>query len=359
MDSSGTAGKEPAGQDAESEPSSTAAQEATKATGRTEDEDPRQSSSKNGDGALSWLTRALRLRRRSNGNFREDLADVLSSEDRDHRAFSAEEKAMLNSVLALQDIRVEDLMVARAEMEAVEMNIPLGELLKLFEQSGHSRMPVYAETLDDPRGMVHIRDVVAYITKTAAMSKQETARRRTVPAANLDLKKVNLDRPLRELKLIRQVLFVPPSMMAADLMTRMQASRIQMALVIDEYGGTDGLVSLEDIVEVIVGDIEDEHDDEDDYMIADKGEGVFIVDAKAELEDVDEALGTNFQIGEHREDADTMGGLVFALAGRIPVRGEVIEGMGYEFRVIDADPRRIKRVELVPASRARQRKNLN
>jgi len=359
MDRSGAAGSELAGQDSEGEPSSTTAHQPKGLNGHTEDEDPRQSARGNGDGALSWLSRAFRLRKRSNGSFRDDLADVLSSENIDQRAFSAEEKAMLNSVLTLQDIRVEDLMVARAEMEAVEMGIPLGELLKLFEESGHSRMPVYSETLDDPRGMVHIRDIVAYITRTSAMSGEEVARRKKKPAANLDLRKVNLDRPLHDLKLIRQVLFVPPSMMAADLMTRMQASRIQMALVIDEYGGTEGLVSLEDIVEVIVGDIEDEHDDEDDTLIVDKGDGKFIIDAKAELEDVDEAVGSNFQIGEHREDADTMGGLVFALAGRIPVKGEIIEGMGYEFRVIDADPRRIKRIELLPSTRHRSRQSVN
>lgn len=359
IDSSGAAGNDTGGHDAEGEPSSTTAQRLSEPNGHNEDEDPRQSEARNGAGALAWFKRTLGLRRRSNGNFREDLADVLSSEDMDHRAFSAEEKAMLNSVLALQDIRVEDLMVARAEMESVEMGIRLGELLKLFEESGHSRMPVYCETLDDPRGMVHIRDIVAYITRTSAMSREEISRRKKMPAANLDLRKVNLDRPLRDLSLVRPVLFVPPSMLAADLMTRMQASRIQMALVIDEYGGTDGLVSLEDIVEVIVGDIEDEHDEDGETLIVAKGDGKFIIDARAELEDVDEAVGSNFQIGEHREDADTMGGLVFALAGRIPVRGEVIEGMGYEFRVIEADPRRIKRIELLPSARRRARHNIN
>ncbi|MEC9343696.1 MAG: transporter associated domain-containing protein, partial [Pseudomonadota bacterium] len=233
----------------------------------------------------------------------------------------------------------------------------LGELLKIFEESGHSRMPVFAETLDDPRGMVHIRDVVAHITKTAAMSKAEIAARRKLPAANLDLKKVALEKPLGSLKIIRKVLFVPPSMQAVSLLARMQAGRTQMALVIDEYGGTEGIVSLEDIVEVIVGDIEDEHDDDEVPLILDKGDGVFIVDAKAELDDVAEAVGNDLQFGDIIEDVDTMGGLVFALIGRVPVRGEVIEGLGYEFRVIDADPRRVKRIELLPAKRRRGRKS--
>jgi CBS domain containing-hemolysin-like protein len=153
------------------------------------------------------------------------------------------------------------------------------------------------------------------------------------------------------------VLFVPPSMMAAELMARMQATRIQMALVIDEYGGTEGLISLEDIVEIIVGDIEDEHDvDEDQPVITDKGDGVFVVDARAMLEDVAAAVGNDFQVGDHGEEVDTIGGLVFALTGRIPVRGEVIEGLGYEFRVLDADPRRLKRIELSASKRRRPRK---
>ena len=303
-----------------------------------------------------WLSRLFRGRRRAMPSFREDLADALSA-DTTLQAFSASEKAMLNNILRLQDVRVEDLMIPRADIEAVETTIALGDLLKLFEESGHSRMPVYGDTLDDPRGMVHIRDVVAHITRTALLSKQEIAARDTPAAANLDLKKVNLESPLGALKLIRTVLFVPPSMQAADLMTRMQATRTQMALVIDEYGGTEGLVSLEDIVEVIVGDIEDEHDSaEDEPVILDKGDGVFVIDAKALLEDVAEAVGSDFQVGEHSEDVDTIGGLIYALTGRIPVRGEVIEGLGYEFRVLDADPRRIKRIELSISKRRRPRK---
>ena len=306
-------------------------------------------------GFFSWL---FSRQRRNNASIRDDLADALSSNARGLHAFSAEEKQMLNNILRLQDIRVEDLMVPRADIEAVEINIALGELLKLFEESGHSRMPVYDESLDDPRGMVHIRDVVAHITKTAALSKAEIAARKRPVAANLDLKKVGLEKPLGSLKLIRKVLFVPPSMLAADLMARMQATRTQMALVIDEYGGTEGLVSLEDIVEVIVGDIEDEHDDEEAPMIIDKGDGVFVMDAKAELDDVAEAMGSGFDVGEHGEDADTVGGLIFAIIGRVPVRGEIIEALGHEFRVLDADPRRIKRVEVSPSKRRRMRKTI-
>jgi len=304
----------------------------------------------------SWLRRIFKPRWRPAADLREGLADALSA-DTQLDSFSAGEKAMLNNILRLQDVRVEDLMVPRADIEAVETEITLGELLKIFEESGHSRMPVYHETLDDPRGMVHIRDVVAYITRTAAPSKSEAGERKRPGATGLDLKKVNLDRPLSALKIVRTVLFVPPSMLAAELMARMQATRTQIALVIDEYGGTEGLVSLEDIVEVVVGDIEDEHDvDEDAPAIEDKGNGVFIVDAKAELEDVAKAVGSAFQAGQYGEEVDTIGGLLFALTGRVPVRGEVIEGLGFEFRVIDADPRRIKRIELSTSKRKRPRK---
>jgi len=153
---------------------------------------------------------------------------------------------------------------------------------------------------------------------------------------------------------VRPVLFVPPSMLASELMARMQASHIQMALVIDEYGGTDGLVSLEDIVEMVVGDIEDEHD-EDEAMITRAGDGVFIVDARAEIDEVARAIGKDFAAEELAEDVDTIGGLLVNALGRVPARGEVVAAVpGFEFHVLDADARRIKRVRIVavPESRA-------
>jgi len=303
---------------------------------------------------VSWFSR-LFGRKRNGANIRDDLADAITSAASQSEAFSEEEKAMLTSILRLKELRVEDLMVPRADIEAIDISITLAELLKTFEDSGHSRMPVYADTLDDPRGMVHIRDIVAHITRTAQLSKAEIAKRKTEVPANLDLKKVSLGKTLESLKLVRPVLFVPPSMMAMDLMARMQAGRIQMALVIDEYGGTDGLVSMEDVMEEIVGDIEDEHDNDEAELIHEKGEGVFICSAKAELEDIEEAIGESFNAGELAEDVDTIGGLIFSVLGRVPVRGEVINALGYEFRVLDADPRRIKTVELAKTARKRAR----
>jgi len=296
------------------------------------------------------------FRQRNGSNLREDLADALAESASDEADFSAGERAMLNNILRLREVRVEDVMVPRADVKAVEISITLGALLNVFEESGHSRMPVYAETLDDPRGMVHIRDVVAHITKQARVKRARTTRKADPAAPTLDLANVDLTKTIGELNLIRTVLFVPPSMLASDLMARMQAARIQMALVIDEYGGTDGLVSLEDIVEMVVGDIEDEHD-EDEPLITQAGEGVFIVDGKAEIDDVAEMIGEAFKPGEHGETVDTIGGMIFNTLGRVPARGEVVHAIpGFEFHVLDADPRRVKRVRIVNDQKAERRR---
>jgi CBS domain containing-hemolysin-like protein len=294
------------------------------------------------------------LPHRNGSSLREDLADALSASAPDATAFSPGERAMLKNILRLREVRVEDVMVPRADIEAVELTTTLGDLLGVFEKSGHSRMPVYGETLDDPRGMVHIRDLLGHITRTA---RQKKARgRKAMTAASLDLGNVDLGRSIGDLGLLRPVLFVPPSMLASDLMARMQAARIQMALVIDEYGGTDGLASLEDIVEMVVGDIEDEHDD-DEPMITTAGDGVFVVDAKAEIDDVAEMIGEAFKPGEHGEYVDTIGGMIFNTLGRIPARGEVVQPIpGFEFHVLDADPRRVKRVRIVQTRTAGERR---
>ncbi|RWP62464.1 hemolysin family protein [Mesorhizobium sp.] len=304
----------------------------------------------------SLFDRVLGLFRQRNGtSLREEIADALAETASDAGAFSPGERAMLNNILRLREVRVEDVMVPRADIEAVEITTNLGDLLGLFEQSGHSRMPVYSETLDDPRGMVHIRDVLAHITKLARVRKSRTTRK-AAPATLLDLAKVDLTRTIGDLTLIRPVLFVPPSMLASDLMGRMQAMRTQMALVIDEYGGTDGLVSLEDIVEMVVGDIEDEHD-EDEPMITQTGEGVFVVDGKAEIDDVAKMIGEDFAPGEHGEYVDTIGGMIFNTLGRVPARGEVVQAIpGFEFHVLDADPRRVKRVRIVETQKSERRR---
>jgi CBS domain containing-hemolysin-like protein len=301
---------------------------------------------------------ADRLRGRNTATLREDLTDALSVTESSGEAFTDAERAMLNNILRLREVRVEDVLIPRSEIIAVEIGTTLGELLELFESAGHSRMPVYAESLDDPRGMVHIRDIVAHVTQ-AAKVKKTSKKVSDKTAASLDLSKVNLTKTIAELNVMRKVLFVPHSMPAAELMTRMRDSHIQMALVIDEYGGTDGLVSLEDIVEMVVGNIEDEHDDEE-VMITKTEDGVFVVDARADLEEVQRAIGEDFEIGEIGEDVDTLGGLITAMLGRVPPRGEVVQAAdGYEFHVLEADPRRVRKVRIVEtrkAQRARRQK---
>ncbi|MHC1546943.1 hemolysin family protein [Phyllobacterium sp. K27] len=297
------------------------------------------------------------LRTRPGTSLRDDLDAALAEDHHGDTAFSPEERAMLHNILRLRELRVEDVMIPRADIEAVEISTSLGDLLEIFEKSGHSRMPVFAETLDDPRGMVHIRDVVNHITKISRVKAPRKSARTTKPltAAKFDLSNVDLTKTIAELSLMRTILFVPPSMLASDLMGRMQAQRIQIALVIDEYGGTDGLVSLEDIVEMVVGDIEDEHDD-DEVMIVEDPEGVFITDARADLDEVSEKIGSGFVVGEHGEDVDTVGGLIFSILGRIPVRGEMVQAVpGYEFHILEADPRRIRKVRIVPLRHAERR----
>lgn len=300
---------------------------------------------------FSWVF-GIFGQKKNGATIREDLEDALSEGQGVAESFSLDERNMLTSILRLRDVRVQDIMVPRADIIALTEETTLAQLLKLFEETGHSRMPVYGETMDDPKGMVHIRDVVAHITKKASLSRAEISRRKTKLPADLDLKKVMLAKPISSLKLVREVMFVPPSMGARELMARMQAERMQIALVIDEYGGTDGLITLEDIVEEIVGEIEDEHDDEA-ILIQDKGDGTFICDAKAELDDIRELLGEEFAFGEHEDDVDTIGGLIFDITSRVPVRGEVVSNNGFEFRIMEADPRRIKRVEIVRSSRRR------
>ncbi len=280
---------------------------------------------------------------RSNGSARRDIEDAIAADEESGESFAPEERAMLRAILRMGDLRVEDVMVPRADIEAVDINIPIARLIAEFHDASHSRMPVYRETLDDPIGMVHIKDVMKWIFETAAKGKSKKARAENT----LDLSGVDLQQSLHLTGAARPVLFVPPSMPARILLERMQASRTQMALVIDEYGGTDGLVSLEDLVEIIVGEIEDEHDDAEEATIVKVGEGLFVADARAPIEDAVKIIGPGFDVGDFGEDADTVGGLIFTAIGRIPVRGEIIHPIDrFEFEILDADPRRIKRIRI-------------
>jgi len=294
-----------------------------------------------------WMVRVLRaLFGWKSDSIRDDLQSALATTAPDEFGFSAEERAMLHNILSLRERRIEDVMVPRADIVAVKRDISLGELLREFERAGHSRLVVHRDTLDDPEGMVHIRDVLALMTSRASVDPASAPKRKKPLPAGLDLKAIDLAMPLKDARITRSLIFVPPSMPAIDLLAKMQAARLHLALVVDEYGGTDGLVSIEDIVELIVGDIDDEHDT-DEVVIVRQADGAFIADARASLEDVTAALGDEFNIGEAGESVDTLGGYVVALVGRVPVRGEIVAGPGrFEIEVLDADPRRIKRMRI-------------
>ena len=298
--------------------------------------------------AENWLTRAIRtLFGWKPGSVRDDLQVVLDASTPDEVGFSAIERTMLRNILGLHERRIADVMIHRADIVAVKRDITLGELMELFESAAHSRLVVYNETLDDPEGIVHIRDLLAFMTAKARLPATGKTRRKKPLPAGLDLRAVDLALPLSEANIIRKLLFVPPSMRAIDLLAQMQASRIHLALVVDEYGGTDGLVSIEDIVEQIVGEIDDEHDSDEPPAIVRQSDNSFIADARASLDDVRSVIGEDFVTGEAGEEVETLGGYLVTHVGRLPVRGEVISGPGnFEIEVLDADPRRVKRLRI-------------
>jgi CBS domain containing-hemolysin-like protein len=299
-------------------------------------------------GGEGWLARALRaIFGWEPGSIRADLRDVLEG-DGGASGFSPKESAMLRNILGLRERRVVDVMVPRADIVAVQKDIILGELLKVFASAGHSRLVVYEETLDDAIGMVHIRDLIAFMTARASESAvSKTGTRKRPPPAGLDLKAVNLSMTLSAAKLMRNMLFVPPSMPAIDLLAKMQATRVHLALVVDEYGGTDGVVSMEDIVEQIVGEIADEHDEDLTPGVVRQPDGSFLADARASLEDVTAIIGPEFDVGKISDEVDTLAGYIATRIGRVPVRGEVVPGPGrYEIEVLDADPRRVKKLKI-------------
>ena len=269
----------------------------------------------------------LRLFRR-----RRDTDDTPDIIDTPTEKAAAQER-MLDAAERFHLLRVDDVMVPRADIVAIEKTASLKDLSKAFRDAGHSRLPVYEDTLDNPIGMVHIKDLVPYLMFDARGRTAKTYPDRKV---------------IRSIK--RSVLFVPPSMLAQDLLRRMQARRIHMAVVVDEYGGTDGLVTIEDLIEPIVGDIEDEHDELGvglRKVELDGGKVAWDADARVSIDDFEDALGRDFASRDEEEEVDTLGGLVFTLAGRVPERGEIIvHPKGLEMEVLDADPRRVKRLRI-------------
>jgi CBS domain containing-hemolysin-like protein len=288
-------------------------------------------------------------------------ADLKGEAEADAAAFSTEEREMLRRLLRFGGLRVEDIMVPRADIIALEEGDSLAELLRTFGEAGVSRIPLFNETLDDPRGMIHIKDLFRWLTREAATNpasaadaaterdkdKDERASAVAQAPSQVDFGRVDLTRPIASAKIRRPVLYVPPSMPATNLLIRMQSTRIHMALVVDEYGGTDGLVTIEDLVEQIVGDIEDEHDvAEAAYIVTEPKIGLVAL-ARTPIKQLEEHLGIKLLKPEEEEDVDTLGGLMFSLLGRVPVRGEIVRHpSGLELEVLDADARRLKKVKI-------------
>lgn len=259
--------------------------------------------------------------RRSCETVRETIEDLIEESEGEDE-FTEHEQLLLNNVLELKDKKCGHAMVPRADIVAFHKDGSVGELAELMMQKGHSRIPVYSDSIDDIVGVIHVIDLI----KPLLEGQKDT------PVSSL---------------LQREVKFVSPSMRVLDLLHDMQQNKIHLAVVLDEYGGVEGLVTIEDLLEEIVGDIEDEYDFEEEPVIMLQEEGLILADARAEIEEIQEVTGIDLYEGIEDEDleVDTVGGLVFHLAQRIPNRGEIIDGHnGIKFRILEVDPRRIKKV---------------
>jgi len=319
--------------------------------------------SQHGSRFAAWLAMLRgRLGLKGRKSLRDLLEDGLKEEARAAGVFSAAEREMLLRLLRFGASRVEQIMVPRADIIAVDESAPLRELVLTFEEAGVSRIPLFHDTLDDPRGMIHIKDLFRWLTAEAAGRPPAEPRRRgearpeardservksEVDLTRPQVERLDLTRPVTVAKIRRPVLYVPPSMPATNLLIRMQTTRIHMALVVDEYGGTDGLVTIEDLVEQIVGDIEDEHDQAEAAHITNDPKLGLVASARTPVEQLEEHLGLKLLKPEEEAEVDTLGGLVFAIVGRVPARGELVRHpSGVEFEVLDADLRRVKKLKI-------------
>ena len=264
--------------------------------------------------------RSMLAGRNDTETLRDTIEELIELEEVGEGADNAGELSLLRNVLSVRDVAVEDVMVPRADIRAVEVTTTIADVAQIMSESGHSRLPVFRGQLDDVIGMVHIKDLLACWDD---------------------------DQGTGISKIVRKPLFVAPSMPVLELLLQMRVQRLHMAMVVDEFGGTDGLVTIEDLVEEIVGEIEDEHDQHEGPGLERKGPGQIDVDARLRIEDFEQQAGSLLTDEEREGDIDTMGGLVFYLAGRVPGRGEVIRHeSGIEFEIIEADPRKIRRLRV-------------
>jgi magnesium and cobalt transporter len=280
----------------------------------------------NGNGT-SLLDRLRQmLGRQPEHSLRDSIAELVQ-EAADEQVTAGEqpeldrqERALIANVLRLRETTADDVMLPRADIVAMRVDVTLEQALQQIRAEGHSRLPVYREQLDDIVGMVHIKDVFAYVGRPEAFSLEA---------------------------ILRRPLMVAPQVPVLDLLLQMRQQRMHLALVVDEYGGIDGLVTIEDLVETIVGDISDEHDEVQAAMVVERADGALDVNARLPVEEFESRMGPVLSEDERDSDIHTIGGLVFTLAGRVPAKGEVISHpSGIEFRVLDADPRRIRRLRV-------------
>ncbi len=291
-----------------------------------------------------WLQRlATSLGFASAATLRETVETAIAEADGDEDAsLSPQERAMLLNLLGFGGTRVSDMMVPRADIRAIAGHETVASLLALFARTGHSRVPVYNGSLDNPIGMVHIKDAIAWATKNASRPVAEGDVR---PPPSVDFTCADLSRAIVDAGIVRDALFVPPSMPALALLAKMRAKQTHLALVVDEFGGTDGLVTLEDLIEEIIGDVEDEHDFSMAPRIDADGEA-FLASARAPVEAVEQALGVSL-IGEDADDVNTLGGVILTMAGSVPKRGEIVRHpSGIVFEIVDAGPRRLHTIRI-------------
>jgi magnesium and cobalt transporter len=253
-------------------------------------------------------------------NIKEDLETVLDNRSNNTDGISKQERIMLMNILKIDKILARDIMIPRAEIIALEESISFEEAIKIFVDGAHSRIPIYHEQLDNITGMLHIKDLVKYQIEN-------------------DIKNDFID------NIKKDILHIPPSMPALDLLIKMQLTRLHMGVVIDEYGGVDGLITIEDVIEEITGEIEDEHDAKDISMLIKLGPNIFESNARLPIEELEKISQVKLL---KDDDTDTIGGLVASIAGRVPQRGEIIKhDSGIVFTILDADPRRIKTIKIL------------
>ena len=270
-----------------------------------------------GDAVRAWLRS---LTGPSESDLRESLEEVIEEHGNEDDALDPGQRQMLFNILKFGELKVDDVMVPRADIVAIEFSTPLKSLLETFRDARHSRLPVFRQNLDEVTGFIHIKDIVDFWDNPEEFTVE---------------------------KILRQPLVVPPSMLVVDVLARMRATRRHMAIVVDEYGGVDGLVTIEDVVEEIVGEIADEHDPAETPVIVESDDGTIDADARTEIELFESRFGVDLASKEIDEDVDTLGGLVISMLGRVPRPGEKLEHpAGLEFEVVEADPRRIKRLKI-------------